>query len=517
MAKIRRALLSVSDKKGVVELARELSALGIEMVSTGGTEAAIKEAGLPVMPLQDVTGFPEMLDGRVKTLHPHVHAGILADRDNPAHMQQLADRGIAPIDLVVVNLYPFQQTVAKAGVTRAEAVEQIDIGGVTLIRAAAKNHKDVAIVTEPGDYEELVRELKETGGALSPETLARLAVRGFKHTAIYDTAIHAWFATADSGGAGDFPPSFTPSFEKVQELRYGENPLQKAAYYRDTAAPPAALVNAEQLQGKELSFNNMLDLDAAWACVREFTDPAVVIIKHNNPCGVAVAADTAAAFKLAFDCDPKSAFGGITAVNRIVDEALAREVKPIFMECIIAPAYEPAALELLASKKDLRIMKLEVSPAGGAGWDMKRIYGGLLLQEYDRGTETRDASETVSRREPTDAEWADLLFAMKVTKHVKSNTIILAKDGVTVGIGAGQMSRIDSLRIAAMKAGERAKGSVMASDAFFPFADTVEEAGSHGVKAVIHAGGSMRDAEVIAAADAADMAMVTTGIRHFKH
>ncbi len=517
MARIKRALVSVSDKTGVVELSRELVKFGVEIISTGGTEKALREAGIPVIPLADVTGFGEMLDGRVKTLHPHVHAGILADRNNPDHMAQLAERGIESIDLVVVNLYPFSETVAAEDVTLEDAIEQIDIGGVTLIRAAAKNHAHVGIVTEPGDYYELVRELEMNDGQLSEEFRSRLAVRGFRHTALYDAAIHSWLAGHEGGQITAFPSIYAPVFEKIQDVRYGENPHQGAAYYREVGAPAQALPNARQLQGKELSFNNVLDLNAAWALVQEFKRPAVAIIKHNNPCGVAVRDDLATAYQVAFGCDPKSAFGGIAAFNRTVDMATVEAIGNVFMECLIAPDYEPAALKALARKTDLRVLQLAIGKPSAAAKDLKRVSGGLLLQDYDNGVETREGSKVVSKREPTDKEWQDMLFAMRVCKHVKSNTIVLAKDGATVGIGAGQMSRIDSLYIAAMKAGERARGSSMASDAFFPFRDTVDEAAKHGVTAVIHTGGSLRDAESTAAADEAGMAMVTTGIRHFKH
>jgi phosphoribosylaminoimidazolecarboxamide formyltransferase/IMP cyclohydrolase len=514
MAVIKRALVSVSDKRGVVELARGLKELGVEIVSTGGTEKKLREEGVEVIPISEVTGFVEMLDGRVKTLHPHVHGAILADRSKPEHLRQLEGQGIKPIDLVVVNLYPFRETVAHPSTTLEEAVEQIDIGGVALIRAAAKNFHAVAVVTNPSRYGELLEEMGRGGGEISLETRKRLAAEGFRHTSDYDTAICSYLA----GGGDDYPETLSLSFFKQGELRYGENPHQRAALYRESGAPAGALIFAEQLQGKALSFNNMLDLDAAWALVREFEEPAAAIIKHNTPCGAAVAATAAEAYARAFDSDPLSSFGGIVAFNREVDAECAARIVEVFQEAVIAPSYTPEALETLSRKADLRLMRLPLPPQDLAGIkDYKRLEGGLLVQDYDRSREGRDDFRVVTSRQPSEEEWRDLLFAWKAAKHVRSNAIVLARDLVTVGIGAGQLSRVDAVWVALHKAGDKAAGCVLGSDAFFPFPDALEAAAQAGVTCFAEPGGSLKDEEVKAAAERLGVSLVFTGYRHFRH
>ena len=512
-----RALISVSDKTGLIPFARSLAALSVELISTGGSARALRDAGVAVTDVSAYTGFPEILDGRVKTLVPQIHGGILGRRDLPEHVAQMQAHDIAAIDLVVVNLYPFESTVA-AGAAWDDCVENIDIGGPALIRAAAKNHDFVTILTDPAQYEEVLAELRadgDTGQALR----RRLAAAAYARTAAYDAAIAAWFA-AQSGES--FPQRLTVAGTLKQTLRYGENPHQQAALY--TTAARAGVAQAEQVQGKELSYNNLNDTDAAFECVTEFEAPAIVIVKHANPCGVAVAQDLAAAWEAALRCDPTSAFGGIVAANRTLDAETASRIAQIFTEVIVAPDATPDARAVLAKKKNLRLLLTGgLANAGTPGLTYRSIAGGLLVQSRDAGRVTRAQLRVATKRAPTEAEYADLIFAFTVCKHVKSNAIVYAKDGATVGIGAGQMSRVDSARIAAWKAQAAGNGSslarqsVVASDAFFPFADGLEAAIEAGATAVIQPGGSMRDAEVVAAADKADVAMVMTGMRHFRH
>lgn len=514
MITIKRAIISVSDKRGLKELAKALSELGIEIISTGGTAKAIKDAGVDVKEVSDVTGFPEMLDGRVKTLHPAILGAILADRSKKHHLEQLKQAGYKPIDLVVCNLYPFKETISRSDVSMEEAIEQIDIGGVTLIRAAAKNHKYVAVVVDPSDYAELIEQLKANQCKLEYDYLLKLAKKAFKYTADYDDTIYEFF----KGDTEEFPDLLTLHFEKIGNLRYGENPHQKAAFYKDIDAPEGTLPFAKQLHGKELSYNNILDLDSAWRLVNEFMVPAVAIIKHNNPCGAAIADNPIDAYKKAFECDPVSAFGGIVAINRPVDEELAKILSENFYEVIAAPAFHEEALEILMQKKNLRIMYMgEHQPVQAFRKDLRRVCGGLLVQDFDTVEVTRDHLKVVTNRKPTEEEIENMLFAYKVVKHVKSNAIVLAKNLATVGIGAGQMSRIDSVKIAIAKAGQRSEGSVLASDAFFPFPDSIEEAAQAGVSAIIQPGGSIRDQESIDACNRLGIAMVFTGIRHFRH
>ncbi len=511
----KRALISVSDKTGLVDLARGLVELGWELLSTGGTARTLTTAGLPVTEVATVTGFPEILDGRVKTLHPKIHGGILA-RPTPEHLAQLQEQGIQPIDLVVVNLYPFRETIARPGVTPAEAIENIDIGGPAMVRAAAKNHERVGIVVDPASYDEVLAELREKG-SLSPETRRRLAAAAFAHTAAYDAAIAAYFQRL-MGSEEPFPASFVLSGEKVQDLRYGENPHQGAAFYRLPAPPPGTLAGARQLQGKELSYNNLMDLDAAWNLACDFKEPVVAIIKHTNPCGVARASTPAAAYRLAYAADPVSAFGGIVACNRPVDGEMAGAMAEVFLEAVIAPSFTPEAMAILKSKPHLRLLAAgERAGYRTREYQVRPVSGGFLVQEPDYHVLEPESLKVVTTRKPEAKEMADLLFAWQVVKHVKSNAIVLARDGVTLGIGAGQMNRVGAARIALEQAGVRAKGAVLASDAFFPFGDTVELAGRAGITALIQPGGSVRDEESIRAADAAGIAMVFTGIRHFRH
>ena len=521
---VRRALISVSDKTGLTDFARRLSACDVELVSTGGTAHALREAGLGVRDVAEITGFPEMLDGRVKTLHPMVHGGLLARRDLPAHMDALATAGIAPIDLLVVNLYPFEATLA-AGAGYDDCVENIDIGGPAMIRAAAKNHADVAVVVAPCDYEAVIGAIEAEGGTRS-DRRRLLAARAFARTAAYDAAVSAWM----TGAAGDeAPPRRAFAGRLAQRLRYGENPHQRAAFYVDGSARPG-VATARQLQGKEMSYNNINDTDAAFELVAELDRerPAVAIIKHANPCGVATAETLAEAYGRAYDCDRVSAFGGIVALNRPLDGETARRIAEIFTEVVIAPGADRDAVDVFAAKKNLRLLLTEGLPDPAAprlAW--RQVAGGFLVQDHDTGRVAGDDLHIVTRRAPSEAERADLLFAWRVAKHVKSNAIVYAKDGATVGIGAGQMSRVDSTRIAARKAGDMAealglpelptRGSVVASDAFFPFADGLIAAAEAGATAVIQPGGSVRDNEVIAAADERGLAMVFTGMRHFRH
>ncbi len=527
---VTQALISVSDKRGVLDFARELSALGIKLLSTGGTASLLREAGLPVTDVSEHTGFPEMLDGRVKTLHPKVHGGILARRDLSEHMDTIAAHDIGRIDLVVVNLYPFQQTVAKPDCTLEDAIENIDIGGPTMVRAAAKNHGNeqggVGIVTDPEDYGCIVEELKTNAGKLSHKTRFALAVKAFTHTARYDSAISNYLTALVTNEAGDvslqsYPERLQLAFDKVQDLRYGENPHQTAAFYRQPGAAEGGVAGYSQLQGKELSYNNIADADAAWECVKAFDGSAAacVIVKHANPCGVAVAASALEAYKKAFSTDPTSAFGGIIAFNGEVDRATAEAVSAQFLEVLIAPSYTADALELLASKKNVRVLTCALGQPAGA-FDYKRVGGGLLVQSADEARIQVADLKIVTKRAPTEAEMRDMLFAWRVAKYVKSNAIVYCKDGMTVGVGAGQMSRVDSARIAKIKAenaGLQIAGCVVASDAFFPFRDGLDVLAQAGATAVIQPGGSMRDEEVIAAANEHNIAMVFTGFRHFRH
>ncbi|MBI2411892.1 MAG: bifunctional phosphoribosylaminoimidazolecarboxamide formyltransferase/IMP cyclohydrolase [Deltaproteobacteria bacterium] len=521
MKRIKRAIISVTDKTGIVEFAKELASSGVEIISTGGTAELIKNAGISVIPISSYTGFPEMLDGRLKTLHPKIHGGILGIRENQTHRQEMEANGILPIDMVVVNLYAFENTIAK-GCTLDEAIENIDIGGPTMIRAAAKNHNDVAVVVDPADYAAITDELKEKKGMLSRHTRFNLARKVFQTTARYDAAISNYLGTVpDMPEIEDkkkFPDTFTVQYEKVQDLRYGENPHQAAAFYRTRAK--GGLGDAKKHQGKELSYNNILDLNAALHLVSEFHDPAAVIVKHNNPCGTAVSKNgILSAYERAYACDKTSAFGGIVGFNRKVTKEMAEVLNRIFLEAVIAPGYDKEALDVLSAKKNLRVLESsEKADDCPSDFDIKRVCGGVLLQTLDK--ESAADLKTVTKRGPVDAELEDLLFAWSVCKHVKSNAIILASNGRTIGIGAGQMSRIDSTRIAVIKArdaGLDVKGSVLASDAFFPFRDNVDMAAEHGITAIIQPGGSIKDEEVIKAADEHGIAMVFTGIRHFRH
>ncbi len=522
-ARVAQALLSVSDKTGLVELAKGLAARGVRLLSTGGTAKALADAGLEVTDVGSYTGFPEMLDGRVKTLHPKVHGGILARRDLPAHVQALAAHGIPTIDLVVVNLYPFRETVAKPGCTLEDAVENIDIGGPSMVRAAAKNWQHVGVVVDPADYPVVLAELVGNDDTLTDKTRFRLMRKAFAHTAAYDGAIANWLTARDATGAAHgWPDSMHINGDKVQEMRYGENPHQSAAFYRDQAPAPGTIATYRQLQGKELSYNNVADSDAAWECVKTFAESACVIVKHANPCGVAVAATPLEAYRKALATDPTSAFGGIIAFNRSVDGATVEAVAAQFLEVLIAPSYADEALAVIAKKANVRVLEVPL-PAGAVAhnaFDVKRVGGGFLVQGPDDRNVLPSELRVVTKRAPTPAQFVDLLFAWRVAKFVKSNAIVYCKDGQTLGIGAGQMSRVDSTRIAAMKAANAKLAladSVVASDAFFPFRDGLDVVADNGATAVIQPGGSMRDAEVIAAADERGIAMVFTGFRHFRH
>jgi phosphoribosylaminoimidazolecarboxamide formyltransferase / IMP cyclohydrolase len=517
--KVARALISVSDKAGVVEFARGLAALGVQILSTGGTAKLLEKEGLRVTEVSAHTGFPEMLDGRVKTLHPKIHGGILARRDLREHMAAIDQAGIAPIDLIAVNLYPFEATVADPDCTLENAVENIDIGGPAMLRAAAKNYAGVAVVVDPADYAGVLAEIR-AGGGVADATRFALAKKVFAHTAAYDGAIANYLTSLDAEKKRrPYPDVLTLQFAKRQEMRYGENPHQSAAFYRDRYPVPGSLAAFSVLQGKELSYNNVADADAAWECVKSFAEPACVIVKHANPCGVAVADSPLAAYRKAFATDPTSAFGGILAFNRALDRAAAEDIGKQFAEVIIAPRIEPAAREFLASKQNLRVLEVPLSHEAQAH-DYKRVGGGLLVQSTDSRSLERKDLVVKTRKKPSEAQLADLLFAWKVAKFVKSNAIVFCRDGATVGVGAGQMSRIDSARIAAIKAqhaGLEIKGSVVASDAFFPFRDGLDAVADAGAVAVIQPGGSVRDDEVIAAADERGIAMVFTGVRHFRH
>ena len=509
MHKIQRVLISVTDKTGVVEFARELSGMGVEIVSTGGTARLIREAGIPVQDVAEVTGFPEMLDGRVKTLHPKIAGGILAMRARADHMRAISEQGIAPIDMVVVNLYRFEEVAARSGARLEDLIENIDIGGTAMMRAAAKNYQDVAVVVWPGDYGGVLEEMRKNGGALSLETKWRLAKKAFRTTAAYDAAISARLEQVDAATA--LPQDLSLRAPKLADLRYGENPHQSAALYGKRGQ---GIAGAEQLQGRELSYNNLVDLDAAWQLVCEFSSPAAAIIKHTNPCGCAEQGSLAEAYRKAFECDPVSAYGGVIGFNRAVDEETAREVSKTFIEAIAAPDYSPEALAVLGARRNLRLMRVA---AGMEPLVVKSISGGFLAQTADGANLDRAAAVVKTARAPSEEEWRGLEFAWKVAKHVKSNAIVYARPGQTVGVGAGQMSRVDSVRIGAMKAALPLAGTVVASDAFFPFPDGVEEAVKHGATAFIQPGGSVRDGEVIAAANRMGVAMVFTGVRHFRH
>ena len=518
IAVIRRALLSVSDKTGIVEFARALHQAGVEILSTGGTYRLLQDNNIAAIEIADYTGFPEMMDGRVKTLHPKVHGGILARREIDADVMQA--HNIPPIDLVVVNLYPFEATVAKPDCDLPTAIENIDIGGPTMLRAAAKNNAWVAVVVNPSDYDRILGEMKINGGGLTQATRFDLAVRTYEHTAAYDGAIANYLGRIVSGS--EFPRTFSSQFRKKQDLRYGENPHQSAAFYVEKQPQEASVSTAEQLQGKELSYNNIADTDAALECVKSFSEPACVIVKHANPCGVAIAGSIQQAYQLAFQTDPTSAFGGIIAFNRELDAVTAQKiVDQQFSEVIIAPTVSKEALEVFAGKPNVRVLACGQWPAKAlAAWDYKRVNGGLLVQDRDIHQIARSDLTVVSKRQPSEQELADLMFAWTVAQFVKSNAIVYCKNQQTIGIGAGQMSRVYSAKIAGIKAADEnlvVEGSVMASDAFFPFRDGIDAAAKAGISAVIQPGGSMRDAEVIAAADEAGMAMVFTGIRHFRH
>jgi phosphoribosylaminoimidazolecarboxamide formyltransferase / IMP cyclohydrolase len=514
-SRVQRALLSVTDKTGLTDFARALSALGIELISTGGTAKLLRDSDIAVKDISELTGFPEMLDGRVKTLHPKVHGGILHRRDDPKHTATVAEHGIAAIDMVVVNLYAFEKTAAKSGVKLEDLIENIDIGGPSMIRSAAKNFHDVAVVTSPGDYGPIAEELKEFGGEISLDTKWQLARKAFALTAAYDSAIASTLERASLAAPQheeSFPQTLRFSFHKTQDLRYGENPHQKAAMYSDGSG--VGVANARQLQGKELSFNNIVDLQAAWDLAQEFDEPVCAIIKHTNPCGTGTGKNLAEAFIRALECDPVSAFGGVIGVNRPVDAAAAEEMHKLFIEVIAAPSFDDAAKAKFATKKNLRLV--EVTPANQK-WVLKNVSGGMLVQDADLRQLTESDLKVVTKRPPTDEEKRALLFAWKVCKHVKSNAIVYARDGQTVGVGAGQMSRVDSSKIGAMKAQLPLKGTVAASDAFFPFPDGVEEIARAGATAIIQPGGSQRDSEVIEAADRLGLAMLFTGVRHFRH
>ena len=513
---IKRALISVSDKTGIVELAGELQKQGVEIISTGGTAKALATAGIKVINISDITGFPECLDGRVKTLHPKVHGGLLAIRGNEEHMRQIKELGIEPIDLVVINLYPFKQTILKGNVELEEAIENIDIGGPTMLRAAAKNYQDVVVVVDPSDYSKVLDEMK-TSDEVSIKTKFKLAYKVFEHTSHYDTLIAKYLR--DRLGEEFFPETLSLTFEKAQEMRYGENPHQKAVFYKEVGANIGCLTNSKQLHGKELSYNNINDANGALELLKEFDEPAAVIAKHANPCGVASAASMKDAYVRAYEADPVSAFGGIIAANREIDAATAEEISKVFYEIVIAPSFTEDALKILQMKKNIRLLQLEnISAKLPAGtYDMKKVAGGLLVQNYNNELVNMDEMKCVTDVKPNDEQMDDLLFAMKVVKHTKSNGIALAKANQSVGVGPGQTNRVMALKIAIEYGKDKTQGSVMASDAFFPFADCVETAHAAGIRAIIQPGGSIRDQESIDACNKYGIAMIFTGMRHFKH
>ena len=530
MIKIRRALISVSDKTGLVDFATKLSEYGVQILSTGGTARLLKENNIPVVDVSEYTGFPEMLDGRLKTLHPKIHAGLLALRDNPKHIQTLKEQGIGLIDMVVVNLYPFEATIAKEGVTKEEAIENIDIGGPSMLRSAAKNHQSVVVVFSPSQYERISEELKENQGAISNQTAEELAVDVFRLTAHYDTAIYNYLKTKERQAKKQelgFPEELNLEFIKIQDLRYGENPHQRAAFYKEKQAPLDSkhltgqvnygLINLKQLHGKKLSFNNILDLNSTWELVLEFEQPAAVVTKHNNPCGVAEDKTLDRAYLNAFKCDSLSSFGGIVGLNRKVDLKTARLImKSGFLECIIAPGFKQEALNLLKQKKNLRLLEL-TDQGAPEEFDFKRISGGLLIQDKDSNLDEINNLKVVTKKKPTKSQLISLIFAWKVVKHVKSNAIVLARGRRTVGIGAGQMSRVDSVIIARRKAGKLSSNSCLASDAFFPKPDAIIQAARAGIRAIIQPGGSISDEEIIKTCNKYNIAMVLTGRRHFRH
>jgi len=554
--KIERALISVSDKTGINELARELEKMEVEIISTGGTFQSIEKAGIKVRKVEEITGFPEMMDGRVKTLHPGVHGGILADRNKESHLEAMASAGILPIDMVIVNLYPFKATISKPDVNLEDAVENIDIGGPTMIRSAAKNHDSVAIITDPLDYKGIVKEMKENKGSISLNTLYGLAVKAFQYTCEYDSVIFEYlygkedkYKNTDinihSGlnigmgstdqdtdiyreESGEFKDNLNIDLEKIQDLRYGENPHQKASYYRSSSADDESLVNAKQLQGKELSYNNILDSNAAFQVVKEFKEPCVAVIKHNNPCGAAVSDTIAGAYKRALDCDPVSAFGSVVASNMRWSTEAASILADEYVEVLIAPEFDQRALDMMQKKKNMRILqtgldlkanikRLQRNNFSTDSVDLKSVDGGILIQDLDEGIDNREKFKVVTKIQPTDMQWKDLVFGWQIAKNVKSNAIILAIDGATVGVGAGQMSRIDAAKLAIDKSSGRCKGAIMASDAFLPFKDVAELAATRGILAIIQPGGSVNDSEAIEVCDKYRIPMVFTGIRHFKH
>ena len=520
---IESAVISVSDREGLSELGAGLRKMGVQILSTGGTGQALQASGAEIIPVSEYTGFPEILDGRVKTLHPRIHAGILARHDQEAHARTLAEHDILRLGLVIVNLYPFSETVSRESVSLEEAIEQIDIGGPTLIRAAAKNFEHVAVVVDPADYSKLMSEMGSSGGEISRKTRWELARKAFQHTASYDAAISEYLETVDSPADEEaLPSSITLRLRRQEVLRYGENPHQRGALYRPRRREVYGLVAASQIQGKQLSFNNYLDLEAAWRLVGEFGECSCVIIKHNNPCGAALAENPSEAYRKALACDPVSAFGSIVAFNRAVDGSTAEEMKSLFVEAVIAPAYDDQSLELFSRKKNMRVMRkppetVQEGSLLGPQYDLKQVSGGYVLQDLDVAQITSDSVEVMTKRQPDEGELGDLMFAWRVCKHVKSNAIVYARQAQTVGIGAGQMSRVDSVKLAAERAQMPIEGCAMASDAFFPFRDGVDEAVRVGVRAVIQPGGSVRDDEVIAAADEHGITMVRTGIRHFRH
>lgn len=513
---IKRALISVSDKTGIVDFAAALAEMGVEIISTGGTEKALSAAGIKVVNISDITGFPECLDGRVKTLHPKVHAGILAMRSNEEHMKQIRELGVETIDLVVINLYPFKQTILKGNVELEEAIENIDIGGPTMIRAAAKNYQDVAVIVDPADYGKVIAEIKEAG-EISVKTKFRLAYKVFEHTSHYDTLIAKYLR--DTLGDIDFPETLSLTYEKVQDMRYGENPHQKAVFYKEVGTNRGVLPSAVQLHGKELSYNNINDANGAIELVKEFDEPTVVAVKHTNPCGVGSADNIYQAYIKAFESDPVSIYGGIIAANREIDIKTAEEINKIFVEIVIAPAFSEEAMAVLSQKKNIRLLRLEgiEEKLPQDTLDMKKVAGGLLVQKYNNQLFNAEDLKYVTDARPTDEQMEDLIFAMKVVKHTKSNAIALAKGKQTIGVGPGQTNRIVPTKVAIEYAGERSKGAVLASDAFFPFSDCVEAAAAAGIKAIIQPGGSIHDQESIDACNKYGIAMIFTGMRHFKH
>lgn len=513
---IKRALISVSDKTGIVDLAKELSSVGVEIISTGGTHKTLSDAGINVINISDITGFPECLDGRVKTLHPKVHGGLLAMRSNPEHMKQINELGIEPIDMVIINLYPFKQTILKGHVELEEAIENIDIGGPTMLRAAAKNYQDVVVIVDPSDYQLVIDELKSSK-EISVKTKFKLASKVFEHTSHYDTLIAKYLR--DKVGEEEFPQTLSLTFEKAQDMRYGENPHQRAVFYKEVGANIGCLPSAKQLNGKELSYNNINDTNGALDLLKEFDEPTVVAVKHANPCGVGSADNIFDAYVRAYESDPKSIFGGIIAANREIDEKTAEEINKIFVEIVIAPSFTEGAIKILTQKKNIRVMQLDnISAKLPAGtYDMKKVAGGLLVQSYNNDLLNVDELQYVTEKKPTKEELDSLIFAMKVVKHTKSNGIALAIGKQSIGVGPGQTNRIMAAKIAIEYAGERAKGAVMSSDAYFPFPDCVEAAAAAGITAIIQPGGSIRDQESIDACNKFGIAMVFTGMRHFKH